>query len=165
MDLRYRIEDGRIRALVFEQAEGAHGAYVAAGKSDMLTINLPKNYEGELRLLSAELSDERGWTVVNARIESNLLPQSFGLKQNYPNPFNPATKIELALPKAAAWTLTVYNMLGQRVRHFGGEAEAGVLSVMWDGRDDKGSPVASGVYLYQAKAGTFAQTKKMMLLK
>lgn len=165
MDLRYRIEDGQIRALVYEQAEGALGAYVAAGKSNMLTIHLPENYDGEVRLLKAELSDERGWTVVNARIESSLLPKSFGLEQNYPNPFNPATKINLALPKATAWTLTVFNMLGQQVRRFGGQAEAGVLSVIWDGRDDKGSPVASGVYLYQAKAGEFAQTKKMMLLK
>ncbi|MCH7879908.1 MAG: T9SS type A sorting domain-containing protein [candidate division Zixibacteria bacterium] len=165
MDLRYRIEDGRIRALIFERAEGAHGAYIASGRTNLLTIHLPENYEGEVRLLGAELADERGWSVINARIESGLLPKSFDLGQNYPNPFNPVTKIELALPQATQWTLTVYNMLGQRVRRFDGEAEAGVLSVIWDGRNDKGRAVASGVYLYQVKAGAFAQTKKMMLLK
>jgi len=82
------------------------------------------------------------------------------LNQNYPNPFNPTTTIELALPAASDWTLTIYNVSGQVVADYNGHNEAGIVTVNWDA-----SNLASGLYFYKATAGSFSATKKMVLLK
>jgi hypothetical protein len=93
-------------------------------------------------------------------------PDQFELGQNYPNPFNPSTTIEYAMPEPGSITLTVYNGLGQRIRRLDlGYKGAGVHRIDWDGRDQKGQPVASGVYYYSLTAGDRTQTRKMVLLK
>ncbi|HSH00661.1 MAG TPA: T9SS type A sorting domain-containing protein, partial [candidate division Zixibacteria bacterium] len=165
MDLAYHIENGLIRALVYEDASHAQGRVIPAGISELIQVNMPRDGSGAVRLVQAELTDGMGWRVINANVITSTLPEKFELTQNYPNPFNPETIIEMALPTKSEWTLTIYNMLGQRVRRFDGLAEAGVVRIRWDGRDSDGSRVASGVYLYQAKAGSSVATKKMMLLK
>ncbi|MEW6052068.1 MAG: right-handed parallel beta-helix repeat-containing protein [Candidatus Zixiibacteriota bacterium] len=88
------------------------------------------------------------------------LPTEYSLSQNYPNPFNPATTIELALPQAGRYKLTIYNVLGQVVESVEGFSEAGVVHYVWDA-----SRECSGVYLYRLEAGTFEATRKMILLK
>jgi hypothetical protein len=80
--------------------------------------------------------------------------------QNYPNPFNPTTTISFSVPKPCDYTLTIYNMLGQEVAAYSGAAEPGEVRIEWDG-----TKVASGVYFYKLTAGTYSDTKKMMLLK
>ncbi len=165
MDLMYRIEEGVIRVLVHESPSEASGETIASGKSSLLTVNLPAGYEGDLQLVSAEFSDVQGWQVVHGRIVEKVIPTTFALSQNYPNPFNPTTIIELALPVRSIWSVTVYNMLGQTVRKLTGEDDPGVILVEWDGKSEGGGSVASGVYLYSVKAGGFAATKKMLLLK
>ena len=90
----------------------------------------------------------------------NELPEDFHLSQNYPNPFNPSTTFEFALPVASEWKLIVYNVLGQSVRTWTGESDAGYVRVDWDA-----SAYASGVYFYRLKASDFSATKKMVLLK
>lgn len=100
--------------------------------------------------------------------ESAAIPQAFTLQQNYPNPFNPSTTITFTLPQdfRGAVTLRVYNMLGEMVRELTqGEFEAGTYREVWDGLDAKGRRLASGVYLYQLRAGSFAATKKLVLMK
>lgn len=92
-------------------------------------------------------------------------PQSFELGQNYPNPFNPSTSFTLSLPKAGRYSVRIYNVAGQVVKTFEGEAAAGRQTFTWNGTDERGRPVSSGVYFYQAQAGDFASTKKMLLLK
>lgn len=93
-------------------------------------------------------------------------PNDFALKQNYPNPFNPTTTISYDLNKNAAVTLKVFNLAGQEVKTLVNENQAaGSKQVTWDGRDNKGHQVASGIYLYQLQAGNQMQTKKMVLLK
>ena len=93
-------------------------------------------------------------------------PRSFSLKQNYPNPFNPETVIEYNLPKGCRVEIDVYNILGQKVRTLLEEHQnAGRHRVLWDGRDEKGKEVSSGIYLYRIKASEFSQTKKMVLLR
>lgn len=88
------------------------------------------------------------------------------LYQNYPNPFNPVTKIEYCLNKDCLVNLTVYNILGQKIIILINEYQpAGHKRVQWDGKDEKGQKVASGLYLYRIKAGDFTQNKKMILLK
>jgi hypothetical protein len=99
-------------------------------------------------------------------VRRSLLPDKASLGQNAPNPFNPATTITFALPQAAHVILSVYNALGQEVRRLVDEIRpAGYQTVEWDGRNDQGRPVASGVYLYRLRAGSFTQTRKMVLLR
>lgn len=94
------------------------------------------------------------------------LPAEFRLEQNAPNPFNPATSIAFALPERSHVRLDVYNILGQRVRTLVDDILLpGHHDVVFDGRDDSGHPLASGVYLYVLKTDRFAQSKKMVLLK
>ena len=78
---------------------------------------------------------------------------------------NPPPPRSVALPKTSDWTLAVFNVLGQQIRSYSGHDDAGVVRVSWDGRDNGGRNVASGVYFYSAKAGSFAETRKMVLIK
>ena len=94
------------------------------------------------------------------------LPVSFALKQNYPNPFNPSTLIAYSIPRRSFVELAVFNLLGERVATLESAMRgAGEHSVVWDGRDDSGESVASGVYLYRLTAGGQAASRKMLLLK
>ncbi len=92
-------------------------------------------------------------------------PDEFILAQNYPNPFNPSTTIRYRLPKSSAVQLRVFNALGQPVRTLVNQVQsAGEKSVQWDGNDAQGLPVASGMYFYQLVAGSFSDTRRMILL-
>ncbi len=94
------------------------------------------------------------------------LPKAFSLAQNYPNPFNPATTIHFELPKQARVRLNIYNIQGQLVRTLvNGQSAAGRYHVIWDGSNDRGQTVSSGIYIYRIQAGDFVKTRKMMLLK
>ncbi|MCK6542250.1 T9SS type A sorting domain-containing protein [bacterium] len=95
------------------------------------------------------------------------LPTTFSLDQNYPNPFNPTTTMRYALKEDVAVTLKIYNMLGQEVKTLVNNQKqaAGFKSVMWDGRNNYGHQVPSGTYIYRLQAGTFIQTRKMLLVK
>ncbi len=106
-------------------------------------------------------SNEAGWEVGVYGNRDVDLPESFSLSQNYPNPFNPVTEIRYALPKDCQVRLEVYSILGQRVATLvEGTQEAGYKAVRWDA-----SGVASGIYFYRLQAGSFVESKKMILLK
>lgn len=93
-------------------------------------------------------------------------PVRFALEQNSPNPFNPLTAIRYALPKASDVELAVFNASGERVRTLVSSFQtAGFQTVHWDGRNDRGEAVTSGVYLYQIKADRFEESRKMTLVK
>lgn len=93
-------------------------------------------------------------------------PQGFHLAQNYPNPFNPTTVIRYEIPQPAQVQLAIYNLLGEKVRTLVDAKEsAGVKQVAWDGRNDRGERVSSGVYLYRLEAGEFKMTKRLLLMK
>ena len=95
------------------------------------------------------------------------IPTEFALHENYPNPFNPSTTLRFDLPEVSDATVTIYNMLGQRVRTFNmNDTPAGYHSVKWNATNDYGDPVGAGVYLYQLRADhQFVKTRKMVLLK
>jgi len=94
------------------------------------------------------------------------LPNQYGLAQNYPNPFNPQTQITFALPFDTDVRLTVYDILGRQVKVLvDGYKNAGQNSVIWDGKDELGKNVVSGIYFYRLEAGDFSQTKKMSLIR
>jgi len=100
----------------------------------------------------------------------STLPNEFLLQQNYPNPFNPATEISFTLPMDAQVRLTIYNVLGKQIKTLVNENRAaGSYSVLWNGKDENGTPMASGVYLYQidANAGSesFSSVRRMIMVK
>ncbi len=105
-------------------------------------------------------------TDVDDEGHGEVLPYRFELSQNYPNPFNPVTSIAYSLPARSHVTIEVYNVLGQKVRTLVEETKsAGSYRIEWNGNDDVGRPVSTGVYLYRFQAGNVVQTKKMLLLK
>ncbi len=126
---------------------------------------------------SALMNAVLNWTNIITGITEDpngSIPQRFALAQNFPNPFNPSTTIRFSVPMNARVTLSIFNTLGQRVRNLISEDTApGKYSVVWDGKNDAGQQVASGVYIYQMAAnaidnngsGSFVQSKKLMLLK
>ena len=94
------------------------------------------------------------------------IPTSYALSQNYPNPFNPTTTINFALPEANNVVLTIYNALGQEVRTLKTDyLNAGNYSVTWDGLDNAGNMITSGIYIYTMTAGDQHFSKKMLMLK
>ena len=110
------------------------------------------------------------WQIDNVRLvdtltaianDQNKLPQRYELGQNYPNPFNPTTRFTIALPKAEKVKIEIFNVLGQRVRVlFSGHLPAGTHKFTFQAQG-----LASGLYFYRLKAGTFVRTKKMLLMK
>jgi len=98
--------------------------------------------------------------------EGSLTPKDFELHQNYPNPFNNETVIKFNLRRPTSVTLTIYNILGQKVRTLvEGRLNAGPQTVSWDGKDEKGNDLSSGIYFYQLRAGEMSETKRLVLLK
>ena len=106
--------------------------------------------------------------------EPEILPRAFKLHQNYPNPFNPATTIRYDLPYACRVTVEVFNVVGQRMRLLNFQIQGpGQAQVVWDGRDDQGKPMGSGVYFYRVTTSAaseggklfFQEVQKMLLLK
>ena len=105
--------------------------------------------------------------ILAVDIENTILvPNEFALHQNYPNPFNPSTSIEYSLARHSKVSLTIYNILGQKVTKIvDTDQEAGQYAINWDALDDNGNETASGIYFYKIVAGDFTQIKKMLLLK
>ena len=88
--------------------------------------------------------------------DADLLPDAFALNQNYPNPFNPSTQIRYALPEQSQVVLTVYDMLGRKVRTLvNGVQDAGYRTVMWNATSDLGTPVSAGMYIYTIRAVSY----------
>lgn len=93
-------------------------------------------------------------------------PAPYQLLQNYPNPFNPSTSISFVLKKSGHVTLTVYDLLGQKIKTLvTGSVQSGEHKVNWDGTNDEGKRVSSGVYVYRLEAGDSVRSKKMLFLK
>jgi hypothetical protein len=103
--------------------------------------------------------------------EAVSLPKTFELDQNYPNPFNPTTTIQFKVQGSkfkvpCHTTLKIYNILGETVKTLVNEFKnEGSYTVVWDGKDEKGEEVSSGIYFYQLKVGEYTEAKKMLLLR
>jgi hypothetical protein len=95
-----------------------------------------------------------------------VVPEAYVLSQNYPNPFNPVTNISYGLPKESFVTITVYNIMGQKVTELVNDVRhAGYHTVVWNSANLAGEPVSSGVYVYMITAGDYHAVKKMILMK
>ncbi|MCJ7508335.1 MAG: T9SS type A sorting domain-containing protein [candidate division Zixibacteria bacterium] len=98
--------------------------------------------------------------------KGDRMVSSFALSQNYPNPFNSETVIEYTLPKQARVKIVIYNVLGQKVKTLLDQKEPlGYRRVIWDGKNENGETVSSGIYFYRIETEGFIQAKKMLLLK
>ena len=94
------------------------------------------------------------------------LPDKHSLHQNYPNPLNPETIIPYGLAENIFVNITIYDLLGRQVKTLVNQVQnTGFNSIQWNATNDYGEPVSAGIYLYQIKAGTFYQTRKMALLR
>ncbi|MDR9414821.1 MAG: S8 family serine peptidase [Gracilimonas sp.] len=93
--------------------------------------------------------------------ENNSVPLSYALEQNYPNPFNPTTRIKYSLPEASKVSIVIYDLLGKKVAELvNAQKSPGSYTLNFDA-----SNLTSGIYIYQIKAGSFTETKKMTLIK
>ncbi|MBD3290727.1 S8 family serine peptidase [candidate division KSB1 bacterium] len=105
-------------------------------------------------------------TVVETAQQEPTIPDEFQLMQNYPNPFNPTTRITFGIPVETEVRLEIYNNLGQRIRTLLHENKSpGRYTVYWDGRNELGKKVSSGLFFYTLRAGNVVKTRKMVLLK
>jgi hypothetical protein len=94
------------------------------------------------------------------------VPAQYSLSQNYPNPFNPTTNIKFSVAAAGKVSLVIYDVLGKRVKTLVDDLRgAGEHTIVWNGKDNNGASVASGIYFYQIKSQNYVKTMKMMLLK
>jgi len=150
---------------------------IDAGIPDTTGLNLPPwDIIGNLRIWDG---DGNGSAIIDmgayeygappyVDIDDNVIvqtPEVF-LHQNYPNPFNPTTTINYSLKENSKVSLNIYNIKGQKVKQLvRNQLSAGQHSVVWNGKDDNGKSVSSGIYFYKLKAGNFEKTKKMILMK
>ncbi len=164
------VADGQI-----EVATGMYNGTAISGGGDAVRFVFRVLYEFEDNArfeiangLVFDPSQLQNPAVVAGVLELQSTPREFALHQNFPNPFNPDTTIKYDLAESADITLQIYNVLGQVVRTLvASEAQnAGRYQIRWNGMDDRGVPVSSGVYFYQISAeGKFQQVQKLMLLK
>ncbi len=121
--------------------------------------------EGGGHAVTAKMS-KTGRIALFYNPEHEFLPRSIELAQNYPNPFNPTTTIRFGLPEEGKVKLVVYNVLGQKVKELLNESRgAGYHTVMWNGRNETGEQVSSGLYIYRIETAKGVQAKKMLLVK
>ena len=155
--------------LVAQGIGGAAAPAVATGRIDAATI--------EAWIVEARLADDgtisfrQGIANLQNLLASLIIPQETALHANYPNPFNPETWIPYQLSTPEEVTLTIYDMNGGTVRRLEmGHRAAGLYrsqnrAAYWDGRNQRGEFVASGLYFYTLKAGEFTATRKMLIRK
>lgn len=145
--------------LVLETIEPFYGEYLIESGQYFYAVTAADVHWNE-----SDFSEVVGVTV-NIQDEVDI-PVAYALRQNYPNPFNPLTTVRYDLPERANVTVTIYDILGRKVRTLvQGLEEPGFKSAIWDGTNDTGEPVSTGLYYYQIKAVDFTQTRKMIMLK
>ena len=168
-----KVEDGSaFRGNSLSAYSEANGGFTYAVASTEGTVNggvvAVINLDGKAK--SVKLANiqivEKSVAKLATDVTAMGIPSEFALGANYPNPFNPTTNINFSLPENVNVRLEVYDMTGRLVKSLvRGQLDAGVHTITWNGQDNAGTQVASGVYLYRLQAGTFVQTKTMTLLK
>jgi hypothetical protein len=132
---------------------------------DFTVKNAPSDAEAIIPIIIEDDTGNR-WNFSIKVYTDPSLPLSNSLEANYPNPFNPSTTIKFSLNKNVYTKLTIYNTLGQKVKTLLNSSKSpGVYEVQWNGVNDNGQMVSSGVYFYKLEAGDFIKTKRMLLLE
>jgi len=105
-------------------------------------------------------------TAVEEARHAHAMPEAFALHANSPNPFNPSTNIQYEVSRSVEVKLEIFDMMGRHVRALVQERQpAGHYAITWDGRNEHGEQVGSGIYLYQLNAGDFVQARRMALVR
>lgn len=129
-------------------------------REELLTVDALNDVLGNSATGTLTYRTNSLWTASVSSAAMNV-PEAFALSQNYPNPFNPSTTIRFALPNSGATTLKVYNALGEEIAVLAsGQYDAGSHAVVWDAGNQP-----SGIYFARLQAGSFMETKKLMLVK
>lgn len=137
------------------------GFHAKTGSSFVAKITASDDKKDDIGFVS---TNEK--TMISSINKTNHIPAEYTLTQNYPNPFNPSTMIQYGLKENVNVKITVYDILGRIVKSLVNEnQDAGYKSVIWDGTNNFGSSVATGLYIYKIEAGSFIDSKKMLFLK
>ena len=157
----YRSMDGGALEQLAYSAEPGYVDNIAALGSYEYAVSATDYGDNE-----SDLSGAASYTFLSI-VDGMGIPDEFALKANYPNPFNPSTTIAYQMPEAGRVSLVVYDLTGNVVSTLVNESQpAGYYQTVWNGRDQRGVPVATGVYFYRLKAGAeFVKTHKMVLMK
>ncbi len=147
-----------------------HTLPAVSAKYIKLIIDMPSSgwrQVGEIAAYVAETTVAAQSTHLPENIATvAAVPQEFSLSNNYPNPFNPVTHLQIGLPEDSEVTISIFNMLGQKVRTLTeGYLNAGYHTIIWDGLDDAGHGLTSGTYFLHVKAGTNSHIRKLTLMK
>jgi hypothetical protein len=163
-------KNGSLKVLLYNMSNNP----IPVGEGNIIsipaTLSSYVEEKANIELKQVVLADQKAALIPVGGGEHSV-PVAFELNQNYPNPFNPSTTIKFTLPSqheggALNTTLRIYNVLGELVRTLVDEPMApGTHDVMWDGKDESGSQVASGIYFYRLRSGDFQDTKKMVMMK
>ena len=170
MVMSNRSEDGKLSVVVVN-TQGS-----AVERHEDVLVRIPYSFTGERNdkasvvlheVKAAGMAGESlPVTVGEKRIDISIVPAVFALHQNYPNPFNPVTEIQFDVPSESHVTLTIYNIMGQEVRTLSNSTlEAGFHSIRWDGTNESGELISTGVYFYRLTSPSFTSTKKMLMVK
>jgi hypothetical protein len=152
---------------------------VGVNDGDNLEVRLWKNRTETIEILELDgdivFNKERAFSLIKigsgmksdgVQLVSDMIPTEMGLRQNYPNPFNPTTTISFNLSNASDVNLLIYNIQGKMVKQLvSGYYSAGIYNVDWNGKNENGLQVATGIYLYIIKAGSYYEMKKMIFAK
>ena len=121
---------------------------------------------GMLMYIPFDLASGELGPHVTAVATGEAVPGQYALEPAYPDPFNPETVIRFQVPETTTVSVAIYNIAGQKLRTLASDRfEAGLHRLTWDGHDRIGRPMASGVYFYRMKAGSFLATRSLTLLK
>jgi len=163
------LEDGRVRVGGFHVETVAS---MAAGELFRLIFEVESDAVGLNEIAMSEIVDDLQNAIIAAPGEEVItsVPATFALHQNFPNPFNPDTRIRFDIPKLSEdgvlVTIKIYNIKGELVRTVLNEKRAaGSHSILWDGKNDLGQPPSSGAYFYTITAGSFKESKRMIMVK
>jgi len=165
------MEEGLIKVVLFD-VDG--GFILSTENQDLLQISY--NFLGSVLdqssvdISNVVVSGPKGniasvsSNVISAEVK--LVPGVFALHQNYPNPFNPLTEIQFDIPSATQINVSIFNLMGQKVKTLVNEQVApGYHAVQWDGTNENGFSVSTGMYFYTLNTGNHSAMKKMLFLK
>ena len=160
--LAFDLEDGEQIAKI-PLPSNAAGSPITYLMNGMQYIVIPVGGASQKAELVAVGLDE---SLVDIESGQPIIPKEFSLFQNFPNPFNPETTIKYQLPEAANVILEIYNITGQKIATLVNQQQSpGLRSAVWDGRDQFGAIMSSGIYIYRIQANDFTEARKMVLLR
>lgn len=160
--------------LILENRSPEYGVGVSYNSGTYKTIGISFQFGGltdgegdnNKRELLTRILNYFGFNITGIDDNGNNIPDNFTLNQNYPNPFNPSTNISYNLKTAADVNLIIYNSLGQKIKELVSQHQpAGKYEIKWDGKNNSGMLMPSGIYFIRLEAGSFVKTRRMLLLR